>query len=225
MNLNQKLKSFYERKFGKKSESSGLAKLRIKKILSFVGSGKRVLDVGCYDGTITLQIQKQGNEVIGIDIAQKAVELARKKGIKAYVCNLEEEKIPRILGKFDVVVAAEIIEHIFDTDNFLEKLHAVIKPNGYLVLTTPNLAGLGSRLALLFGKTPWMIENSIYGEVSGHIRYFTLETLTNLLVRNKFKVTNVTSDSVGLGKTLTIPFIENLFSQFGRILIVKAQKL
>lgn len=224
MNFDSQIKSFYEKQFGKEFKAGRLAELRIEKTLSLIGSGKRVLDVGCCDGSITLRIKKLGNEVVGIDISEKAVRRARKKGLEVYVVDLNNEAIPKNLGKFDVVVAAEILEHIFDTDGFLKKLRDVLKPQGYLILTTPNLAGIGARLQLLFGRKPWMIEDSIKGNVSGHIRYFTLATLVGILQRNGFKVTRITSDSVGLGSNLVIPFLNNLFPQFGRILIVKAEK-
>lgn len=79
MNFDSQIKSFYEKQFGKEFKAGRLAELRIEKTLSLIGSGKRVLDVGCCDGSITLRIKKLGNEVVGIDISEKAVRRARKK--------------------------------------------------------------------------------------------------------------------------------------------------
>lgn len=222
MKLHQKLRAFNENKYSQPFESSRLSRLRIKKILHLVGSGHRVLDVGCYDGTISLNLEKQGNTVVGIDAAESAVKLARRKGLTAVVCNLDEDQLPRGLGRFDVVVAGEVIEHTFDPDTFVQKLYTSLKPGGFLVLTTPNLAGIGSRLSLLLGKTPWMIENSLQGNVSGHLRYFTAGELSQLLARHGFKISVLTSDSVGLGPILTLPFMENIVPSLGRILIIKA---
>lgn len=92
MKLSLRIKSFYEKRFGEERESVELAELRIRKILELIGSGKRILDVGCYDGGISLRLKKLGNEVVGVDISAKAVRLAKKRGVEAYVCNLEEEK-------------------------------------------------------------------------------------------------------------------------------------
>ena len=194
---------------------------RVQKILSFVGSKKKVLDIGCYDGTIASEIIKKGNQVVGVDISPNAVRMAKKKGVQACVCNIEEENLPSSFGKFDVIVAGEIIDHIFDPDSFFQKMRSLLKPGGYLVLTTPNLAGLGSRLSLLFGRLPWMIENEV-GR-SGHIRYFTLSDLQRILRRNGFEITNFTTTSVGLSN-FTISYLEKLFPTLGRILIVKARR-
>ncbi len=224
MKLSEIIFNFNNNAYSSPWEINAINNLRLKKILALIGSGKRVLDVGCYDGTIALQIQRQGNEVVGIDISAKAVKLANKQGLTAYVSNLEEEKMPKAIGKFDVIVAGELIEHIFDPDAFLSKLNTVLQPNGCIILTTPNLAGLGSRLSLLLGKLPWMIENDILPGKSGHIRYFTYDELVKLLNRQGFKVVAFTTDSIGM-QNITVPFIDKFFPRIGRILTSKAQKL
>jgi len=193
-------------------------------MLTLIGQGKRVLDIGCFDGTIAELVQRN-NKVVGIDIAPKAVALARKNGVNAHVFNFEEDLLPTSFGKFDLVIAGEIIEHVFDTGGFIRKISRILVPNGELVLTTPNLVGLGSRLGFMFGKTPWMIENGIEGIKSGHIRYFTKETLTELLHTNGFKVEVLTCDSLGLGREMNIPFFDELLPQFGHVLIVRARKV
>jgi 2-polyprenyl-3-methyl-5-hydroxy-6-metoxy-1,4-benzoquinol methylase len=140
------------------------------------------------------------------------------------VCNIEEEPFPSKIGKFNTVVAGEIIEHIFDPDALLKKINSVLVPGGHLILTTPNLAGLGSRMSLLLGRLPWMVENDLLPGRSGHIRYFTYLEIVKLLNRHGFKVTNFTTDSVGINN-ITIPLLGKLFPTFGRILIVKAIRL
>jgi len=58
---------------------------------------------------------------------------------------------------FDFVFAGEIIEHLFDSRFFLKEVHRVLKINGYLILSTPNLARIDDRLKFLLGKTPRQI--------------------------------------------------------------------
>lgn len=224
MKTSQLIEQFNAQAYSTSWRPTPIGNLRVNKILSLVGTNKRVLDVGCYDGTIAKRIQSQNNQVLGVDISANAVKLARANGITASVCNIEEQDLPSQANNLDVVVAGEIIEHIFDPDNFLLRLRTRLVPGGHLILTTPNLAGLGSRLSLLFGKLPWMIENDLYPGKSGHIRYYTFAELKNKLAQNGFQVTNFVTDSVGIN-TLTIPFIDRLFPTLGRILIVKAKKV
>lgn len=224
MQISKRIQDFNNNAYSASQKSTTLSEKRIKKILNFVGSGHRILDVGCYDGTIAKRLEQNGNKVVGIDIAASAVKLAKSKKIDAYVWNLEEGDLPKKFGKFDVVVAGEIIEHIFDTDGFIRKIGKVLRPGGRLVMSTPNLACLGCRISLVIGKTPWMIKNGLEGLKSGHIRYFTIQTLTELLTKNGFVVGTMSSDSIGFGQSFTIPFLNNIFPQLGRVLVVVAQK-
>ncbi len=198
--------------------------VRIDRIKALVGKKKTVLDIGCYDGRISEKILNNQNKVYGIDVSHAAIKKAKQKGIIAIVCNFEHSPLPKFFPLFDVVVAGEIIEHILDTDAFVQKVHRVLKKKGSFIITTPNLAGLGSRLSLLLGKMPWMIENDVLPGKSGHIRYFTLDELKILLERNGFSIADVTTDTVGVGTNLSIPILPNFFPRLGRSLIIRAVK-
>jgi 2-polyprenyl-3-methyl-5-hydroxy-6-metoxy-1,4-benzoquinol methylase len=198
--------------------------VRIEQIVRLVGSNKTVLDIGCYDGRISAKILLNKNKVYGVDVSPVAIKKAQKAGIIAKVFNFEREGVPNSFPKFDIVLAGELIEHILDTDSFVKKVNKVLKKDGFFVITTPNLAGLGSRLSLMLGKMPWMIENDVLPGRSGHIRYFTLDELIILLDRNGFKIDEVVTDTVGIGPNMSIPFISQIFPRLGRSLIIKASK-
>jgi len=202
---------------------SGL--IRIRKVLDLIGEGRTVLDVGCWDGSIGELIKRNNNDVYGLENSLNAIRLAEDKGIKVKEFNLEEEVWPDFGIKFDVVFAGEIIEHIFDTDKFLQNIRAVLKDDGYAVLTTPNIAALGRRLMLLLGLNP-LIETTAREHDGGHIRYFTRDTLIRLLDDNGFATVKFQSDVInftnsGQFYTRLIPMI---LPTLGRSLIVKAVK-
>ncbi len=196
---------------------------RIKKIIEIVGQNKRVLDVGCYDGSISKLLLPNKNEVYGVDISEKAVELAKLNGIQAFTCDIED-KLPFLDNFFDVVVAGEIIEHIFDVDNFLNEINRILKIGGYLVLTTPNLACFNSRWRLLLGKNPYNIETSLGSNSAGHIRYFVKNSLSELLKAHGLTIDVFASDIVQYGANRYSVILARLFPTFGMTLIVKAIK-
>jgi len=111
----------------------------------------RILDIGCGDGKFTVLIGKacKAKEVYGVDISERGIEMARKKGIKAFRVDVDEESLPFENNYFDAIYAGAIIEHLFDPDHFLNEIYRVLKPEGLLVLDTPNLASLYNRIALL----------------------------------------------------------------------------
>jgi SAM-dependent methyltransferase len=126
---------------------------------------------------------------------------------------------------FDSVVAGEIIEHIFDTDLFLNNIYKVLKKNGTLILSTPNIASLARRIMLLLGINP-LIEVTARRYDAGHIRYFTFKSLKNLLYENDFSIMHFTSDSINFDNKAFFKskILAEIFPTFGKTLIIKAAK-
>lgn len=197
---------------------------RYKKVLEIFSKYKfeRILDIGCGDGNFSILLAKacEAKEVYGIEISEKGVELARKNGVKAFQLDVDEEDFPFKDNYFDAVFAGEIIEHLFDPDHFLDEVYRVLKPEGIFVLTTPNLASIHNRIALLFGYQPFPMGVSarmnigrIYEPDSeraqslDHVRVMTLRSLKELLKIHKFKILDVK------GSCAMLP--ENM--RFGRI--------
>lgn len=204
-------------------KDSGL--VRINLALRLLGQGKRVLDLGCWDGSIAKQIQAQDNQVFGMENSRPAAELARQKGITVFEGDIQAGW-PDFGVKFDAVYAGEIIEHVFDTDGFLQKIRSVLADGGSVVLTTPNIAALGRRLMLLLGINP-LTEFTAREHDAGHIRYFTRADLKKLLEENGFQVRAMLSDVVnfnGLG-TMYSTALPKLCPGLGRSIVVLAQKL
>jgi len=117
---------------------------------------QRLADVGCRDGRDAEYYRTVGKavEVHGFEIAPPPLEQARRRGVIGHVWVSGEGPCPVADAYFDVVVAGDVIEHLFDTDAFLSELNRVLRPGGKLIVTTPNLAWWWSRLRLLGGKPP-----------------------------------------------------------------------
>jgi 2-polyprenyl-3-methyl-5-hydroxy-6-metoxy-1,4-benzoquinol methylase len=94
-----------------------------------------------------------------------------------------EATLPFATGSFATVVAAEVIEHVFDTQAVVHELARVTQPGGILALTTPNLVALSGRAQLVLGRSPHNVEFDASPGTSGHIRYFTFDTLEALLAK------------------------------------------
>lgn len=102
---------------------------------------------------------------------------------------------------FDYLVSADVIEHILDTDSFLEKARELLADEGHFYLQTPNLASWHARLCLLFGYTPEAVEvskiKSYFGKFSffrheksiHHVRIFTYRALREMCEYYGFDIT------------------------------------
>jgi 2-polyprenyl-6-hydroxyphenyl methylase/3-demethylubiquinone-9 3-methyltransferase len=140
-----------------------------------------LLDVGCYDGQFISRVV-DGDTVVGLDVAHAALRQAAERGVRA-VRGQVEAGLPFGSNSFATVVAAEVIEHVFDTQAVVEELTRVLAPGGWLALTTPNLVALSGRAQLVLGRSPHNVEFDAGPGTSGHIRYFTFDTLEVLLRR------------------------------------------
>jgi 2-polyprenyl-3-methyl-5-hydroxy-6-metoxy-1,4-benzoquinol methylase len=145
---------------------------RVPFLREWVGRGNRVLDLGCRDGMLTEGFV-DGNEVVGVDIDRKALELCREKlGIQTEWVDLNHEW-PWEKGSFDVVVACELVEHLFVLESFLEKVAETLKPGGLFIGSVPNAFRMRNRLKFLFGKE--------YETDPTHVRQFSYERLEGVL--------------------------------------------
>jgi SAM-dependent methyltransferase len=115
-----------------------------------------VADIGCRTGRQAAYYKEQAGiqEMHGFEISEVPLEIARQKGIVTHVWISGSSACPIENDFFDIVIAGDLIEHLVDTDAFLIELHRILKPDGYLLITTPNLAWWWSRFRFLFGKVP-----------------------------------------------------------------------
>lgn len=128
----------------------------IKRTISGLNrSGRPLADVGCFTGLITEEYRALGfSRAVGFDGAEGALAAAAARGIDARRWTIGSERCPASSSEFDVVIAADVIEHIVDTDHFMGELSRILVPYGFLIITTPNLASWRSRIRLLLGKPP-----------------------------------------------------------------------
>lgn len=141
---------------------------KIERIVAAMPAG-RVLEVGCLDGRYLDQLAGRGWSVAGIDIMpQTAPYIVAHDAATAFPFERE----------FDLVIAAEVIEHIVDTDAFLANCAAVLRPGGTLILTTPNLLFGLNRLRMLIGQTPK------FAYADYHVRMFVWDDLREKIERH-----------------------------------------
>jgi 2-polyprenyl-3-methyl-5-hydroxy-6-metoxy-1,4-benzoquinol methylase len=198
---------------------------RIPLVLPMIGTNRDVLDLGCLDGTLGELFVRQGNRVKGIDASKTAIQKARDRGVDAQLGNLDDV-FPFADASFDVVFAGEIIEHVFEVDQFVEEAFRVLRPGGSFIVTTPNLAALGRRLLLLFNRNPHIEISFKSPGAAGHIRYFIASTLRKFLESKGFVIQRHISDVVNFNASGSIAsqWLARCFPTLGKTLIMQARK-
>jgi SAM-dependent methyltransferase len=145
-----------------------------------------VLDLGCGDGRLTRHLR--GRHIIGADVSPVALERARRR-LKGSDIELVELTPGAVLpfpdGSFDLVLCAETLEHVVDTESFLTEARRVLAPGGEIAVTTPA-HGRRTGLALLLRGF-----ERFFDPLSPHVRFFSRDSLTALLGEMGFDVRSV----------------------------------
>jgi len=222
----------YDNKAYSEQEIFNLAKTNLKrrstlKSLGLIkkGDGKKVLDVGCGMGAPASQLVQRGFEVVGVDILKESINVAKflfkHPKLKFEVKDIIKQQYPA--ESFDTVLFLETIEHVDNPKMFLSEFHRILKPNGYLIISTPNAVSLFSIVRqLLRGKKRLKAissEPQNTGTHLDHIYAWDIFTLCRLLDRSGFKyITHTYAESTPLN------FMAPLLGRFRSTIILKVQK-
>jgi len=170
---------------------------RMEATVKYVGSGKRVLEIGAGGGEIIRTLRSSYESWVATDISQPRVKALTEEfkddpAVQILNHNIERERLPFKDNYFDMVLLIDIIEHIIDPIVALAEIHRTLTPQGRLIINTPNIAKWTRRIKLLFGYFPatagiWeglcMYDGKTPTDLldEGHLHYFTFRSLTRLL--------------------------------------------
>jgi SAM-dependent methyltransferase len=154
-------------------------------IIDMIPKGARVLDVGCGTGSVSVQILANGaGSLIGVEPDEARASKARERGVDARTGILTPALIEE-LGKFDIVLFADVLEHLPDPHAMLELAKTALAPGGQIVASVPNIAHWSVRTELLRGNfdyRKWGIMDAT------HLRWFTDSTIRLLFESAGMKI-------------------------------------
>lgn len=167
-------------------------------ILEHIPDGlERVLDVGCASGKLgeNLKRLKGIKEVIGIEINPSVAKLAKKVLDKVYIADVEEIELLEYRAYFDCIIYADILEHLKNPWDILNKHRFLLKNNGFVIASIPNVRYYKVIRDLVRGKWEYR-EAGILDKT--HLRFFTLKGIYDLFGSTGYNVIKVHKK---LGKT------------------------
>ena len=181
---------------------------RIAKILAQKSKGGKLLDLGCWEGSMTVVLRDmvEASETYGIELIEERVEESTQKGIKTIQLDLDAiDRLPYDNNFFDVIHCGELLEHLSNPDHLLDEIYRVLKQDGIAIISTPNLAAWYERIGILLGYQPLCYCTSfrhtlisrvispekleVFSEpMLDHVRVMTFRTLKMMLLAHHFKI-------------------------------------
>lgn len=175
-------------KYNANNQNSLGAQNEIRESVSTIlRKAENMLDVGCGDGYLFRAIKAKSKNVYGCDISEVALQEAKKRGMETICADLNAAFLPYRENSFDCITCLEVLEHLIDPLNLLKNLKRILRPEGQLVLTTPNFRYFRNVAKLIFkGKFPHTTgDDFVWG--GGHLHYFTRKDLGGLLAEAGFE--------------------------------------
>ena len=177
------IKNYYQTTYRETQLNTDLArKNRLQFCFPSNLSGKKIISIGS-GAAVDIEFLIPKNEVHGVDIMEDALKIALEKGVKVHLLDLNNiNQLPFKDNSFDIVIATDILEHLFDPMKILIEMRRILKESGFGIISVPNHFFWKMRLRILFGGDiilPFHSEAEQWDYF--HIRFFNSKGFEKML--------------------------------------------
>lgn len=176
---------------------------------------QRVLDVGCSSGALGARLKEHGDvQVVGLEVVPEAAEQAREHLDEVLVGDVEEILATSELAdrQFDVIVMADVLEHLRDPWSVLRHAARLLAPGGEIIASLPNVRHFTTLLSLIVGRRWPYRDRGIHDRT--HLRFFAKRNVLELFegagltidtVRTNYRIIERPHDLNVVAKYLAVP--------------------
>ena len=144
---------------------------------------RSICDLGCGNGHITGRLAALGYQVTGVDASASGIQIARRTYPEVEFVEAFINRDLKTPGSFDLVISSDVIEHLYRPSDLLEAANSLLKPRGQLLLGTPYHGYLKNLVLAATGKMDAHFSALHDG---GHIKFFSVRTLSTLMTSHGF---------------------------------------
>ena len=146
--------------------------------LRLLPEGGRALDLGCASGGLLALLRARAGHLAGLELSASAAHAASQVADHVVQGAIEDPGLPFEPASFDLVVLADVLEHLADPVAALRRAAGWARPGAAVLLSVPNIAHWQARLTLVRGRWP---ANDSGTFDSSHLRWFTRDSVATLL--------------------------------------------
>ena len=155
--------------------------------------GERVFDLGCGNGSIAAYLARRGYDIVGVDPSEDGIRRGREEhpGLELHEGSAYDDLVAQY-GQFPVVISLEVVEHVYSPRQYAKTLYDLVERGGTAVVSTPYHGYLKNLALALTGKMEAHF-TALWDH--GHIKFWSIDTLTTLLREAGFR--DITFHRVG----------------------------
>ncbi len=165
-------------------------------------SGKTALELGVGDSALTRRLHEQGVAVDCIELDPDAVRAVAPFARRVWNESLDIHRLDQIAERYDIVIAADILEHLLYPEEILSKLKTCTRKDGRLLVSLPNVANLYVRLNLLLGRFPYHSKGLLD---RAHLHFYTRKSAERLITRTGWEILGREYSSIPVA--MVFPFL------------------
>lgn len=146
-----------------------------------------VLDVGCGTGALGEKLKQKGCKIDGVEYSKESADIAKTKIDEVFICNIETD-IPQTKKKYDVLIFADVLEHLRNPEKVLKNFLSLLKKEGSVIISLPNIANWSIRIKLLFGRFNYT-KTGILDET--HLHFYTIKSAKKMISHAELRVEKI----------------------------------
>jgi glycosyltransferase involved in cell wall biosynthesis len=191
-----------------------------------VGKERRVLEVGCGDGSFGTQLVKAQNQVTGVDFHPMVPIEAGYKNV--FTADLEQGLGDLVAApaspprKFDRILLLDVLEHLRSPDRLLDDCKSALADRGRIIVSVPNIVNFTVRLMFLMGSFRYSDRGIMDWS---HLRFYTSRTIRELLERHGYRITGCHYTLVPIERVIPMRSNSDLFKAVNQVLRVLTKLL
>lgn len=159
------------------------------KALHSIAPKSSVLDIGCSSGNFGAELTaRRGCVVDGIEVEPRDAKAAQKKLRKVYILDIEKDDLSLIKERYDVIYFGDVIEHLVKPIETLSRIRPLLKNDGMILFSIPNMAHISVRLALLRGDFEYT-QTGLLDKT--HIHFYDQHEVERVFNEAGYEITNL----------------------------------